>query len=81
MVTATSDCTAASREEIVVTSAKPLVRLDDLPEFLRVDEVASVLRVSRGCVYEMVAEGRLVSVRAGRLLRIPREAILALAGK
>jgi len=36
-----------------------------------VGEVAQMLRVNKNCVYEMVARGDIVSVKIGRLVRIP----------
>lgn len=53
--------------------------LSALPEFLRVEEAAEIARVSRSVIYAMCQEGRLHSVKFGRLLRIPREALAALA--
>jgi excisionase family DNA binding protein len=50
----------------------------DLPELLRPEEAAAVLRCGRGLVYELAARGDLPSVRLGRLLRIPRAAVAAL---
>jgi excisionase family DNA binding protein len=55
--------------------------LADLPELLRVDEAAAWLDCSRGCVYEMAANGELASVRLGRLLRIPREGLAKLVAE
>ena len=58
------------------------VRPDDLPEFLRVDEVARLLRMSRSAVYEranewLATDGEvgIPAVRLGRSLRIPRAAV------
>ena len=49
--------------------------LADLPEWLRPDEAARVLRSSPGLVYELAARGELEHRRFGRLLRIPRHAV------
>jgi excisionase family DNA binding protein len=58
------------------------VRKDDLPAFLRVEEVAGILRISRSAAYELVnawlatdGETGLPAVRLGRSLRIPRAAV------
>ena len=49
---------------------RPLERL------LTVDEVAELLRLSRGSVYHMVSQGRLPCIRLSkRCLRFSREAI------
>lgn len=39
------------------------------------EEVAEILRASRGYVYELLASKRLRSVKLGRLRRIPIEAV------
>lgn len=58
------------------------VRPDDLPAFLRVEEVARLLRISRSAAYELVnawlatdGEAGLPAVRLGRTLRVPRPAV------
>jgi excisionase family DNA binding protein len=48
----------------------------DLPQFLTVDEYAAYLGIGRALAY---AEAQTRGVRQGRLLRIPREAVAALA--
>jgi len=62
--------------------------IDELPIALTVDEAASVLRIGRTKVYDLVhrwhatdgAEG-LRSVSLGRVVRIPRIAVLELLGE
>lgn len=44
---------------------------------LRIDDVAHLMSIGRTKVREMVATGEIASVRVGRCLRIPREALLA----
>jgi excisionase family DNA binding protein len=53
---------------------------EQLPEVLRAEEVAAWLGCSRGLVFELCKRGELKSLRLGRLLRIPRESLLALRG-
>lgn len=61
-----------------------LMDIDTMPEMLRVDEAAAVLRISRIRAYDEVAafqrssgaEG-LPSIRIGRCLRVPKRALLA----
>jgi transposase len=56
--------------------------LDDLPEFLTVEEAAAVLRIGRTSAYLLTqrwrhtgGESGLPVQRLGRLLRVPRSAI------
>ena len=39
-------------------------------EFLRVSEVAKLLRISRARAYEMIADGSIPHVRVGRCIRV-----------
>jgi len=50
-----------------------------LPPFLTVKEAAVYLRLNVKTVYAAIASGALRAVRFGRTVRIPREAIIALA--
>jgi excisionase family DNA binding protein len=54
-------------------------RVEDLPELLRVPEAAAWLGVSAGVVYALAQSGALRSVKLGRLLRVPRTALLSMA--
>ena len=56
------------------------MRVDDLPLLLTVDEAAEVLRIGRNGAYAAVANGGIPSVRIGRTIRIPRDALAALIG-
>ena len=47
------------------------------PEFLTVDEVAELLRVSARTVQRLLKEGKLPGVRVGRQWRIPRAELVA----
>jgi hypothetical protein len=58
--------------------------LDTLPDMLRVEEAAAVLRISRSRAYEEVAifqhtggAAGIPSIRIGRCLRVPKRALLA----
>ena len=46
--------------------------MDKGHEWLKVPEVAGVLRIARGRAYELVAEGEIPSVRIGRSVRVSR---------
>lgn len=59
--------------------------LDEYPEFLTVEEAAAVLRISRTSAYQLAQEWRLTKgktglpvVCLGRLLRVPRAALVRL---
>lgn len=60
----------------------PLFLEEELPLFLRVEEAARILRISRSAAYEqanafLATGGRtgLPAIRLGRSLRVPRTAI------
>jgi hypothetical protein len=60
--------------------------LQELPEFLTVEEAAAVLRIGRTAAYECCRRWRetngregLPVVSFGRLLRVPRAALVRLA--
>ncbi len=46
--------------------------MDEQHEWLKVPEVAQVLRIARSRAYELVAEGEIPSVRIGRSVRVSR---------
>jgi excisionase family DNA binding protein len=48
---------------------------DDSHETLKVREVAAILRCGKNQAYELIRDGRLRSVRIGRAIRVPREAL------
>ena len=48
----------------------------DLPMTLRVEDLMPLLGIGRNTAYELVRSGQRRSVRIGRQIRIPREALL-----
>jgi excisionase family DNA binding protein len=42
----------------------------EMPNFLKVSEIAEILRVSKMTVYRLVHSGELESVRVGRCFRV-----------
>lgn len=48
----------------------------DLPLTLRVEELIPVLGIGRNTTYELVRSGQIRSIRIGRQLRIPKDAVL-----
>lgn len=49
---------------------------DDLPLTLRVEELMPILGIGRNTAYELVRSGQIRSIRIGRQIRIPKEAVL-----
>ncbi len=47
--------------------------MDEQHEYLKVPEVAEIIRVARSRAYELVAEGEIPSVRIGRSVRVSRK--------
>lgn len=53
-----------------------VTNISNLPLALTVLEAGQVLRVGRSVTYELVRSGQLRSVRIGRSIRIPRDALV-----
>ena len=50
--------------------------LHDLPMTLRVEELMPILDIGRNTAYELIRSGQIRSIRIGRQIRIPRDALL-----
>lgn len=50
--------------------------LDDLPVTLCVEELMPILGIGRNTAYKLVRSGRLRSIRVGRQVRIPKNALI-----
>ena len=48
---------------------------DDLPLTLRVEELMPIFGVGRNTAYELVRSGQIRSIRVGRQLRVPKDAV------
>ena len=48
---------------------------ENLPVALCVDDLASVLGIGRNSVYALVRSGQIRSIRIGKQIRIPRDAL------
>ena len=55
--------------------------LDDLPLTLTVEEAGQVLRVGRNTAYDLVRCGQLRSIKVGKQIRIPKQALLEYLGQ
>lgn len=51
------------------------------PVLLTVPETARVLRIGRNTCYELIRQGRIPHVRLGRVIRVPRHALLNWLGQ
>ena len=49
--------------------------LESLPLALSVDDLMDILNVGKNTAYSLVKSGQLRSIRIGRQLRIPRDAL------
>ena len=50
--------------------------LEDLPLVLRVEDLMSILGIGRNTAYELIRCGQIRSIRVGKQLRIPKEALI-----
>ena len=60
----------APRKEVFHRETKQLTSFDDLPLIMTVEELAPILGVGKGTVYELVRCGRIKSLRIGTQIRI-----------
>lgn len=49
---------------------------EDLPLTLRVEDLMSILGIGRNTAYELIRCGAIRSIRVGKQLRIPKQAII-----
>ena len=52
------------------------ITFETLPLLLTVEEMASILRIGRNPAYQLVKDGNIQSIRVGRSIRIPRNALI-----
>lgn len=50
--------------------------LSDFPMTLRVEDLMPILGIGRNTAYELIRSGQIRSIRIGRQIRIPRDALL-----
>lgn len=48
----------------------------ELPLIMRVEDLMPILRIGRNTAYELVRCGKIRSIRVGRNIRIPRDAVI-----
>lgn len=54
--------------------------LDDLPLALRVEDLMPILGVGRNTAYDLVRSGQIRSVKVGRQIRVPKDAVTEFLG-
>ena len=54
--------------------------LDNLPLVLKVEDLMPILGIGRNTAYELVRCGQIRSIRIGRQLRVPRDAVAEFIG-
>ena len=54
---------------------------DELPLALKVEDLMLILGIGRNAAYELVRSGQIRSIRVGRKLRVPKEAVIAFLGR
>ena len=50
--------------------------IDELPLVLRVEDLMPILDIGRNTAYELVRSGQIRSVKVGRQIRVPRDAVV-----
>ena len=53
-----------------------MTNIDNLPDFLTVEEVARILRLKRYTAYQYVNQGYIPAVKLGHFIRVPKARIL-----
>jgi len=54
----------------------PIVRYDDLPDMATPEQAQAFLQVGKNTMYELLKSQQIASVKFGRLIRIPKQALL-----
>ena len=55
--------------------------LNDLPLALRVEDLMPILGIGRNTAYELVRSGQIRSIRVGRKIRVPKDAVATFLGE
>ena len=53
----------------------PHTKIEDLPQFLTVEEWRTFMRIGRSSAYDLIRRGLVPAIRWGRTVRIPVEAV------
>lgn len=77
MMCANAQTTAATTDVPSGSTSTAYVPFADLPDVLTTEQAAAALQVDCKTVRSMVRRGELRGVRCGRLIRIPKAALVA----
>lgn len=55
--------------------------LDELPLALKVEDLMPILGIGRNAAYELVRCGQIRSIRVGRNIRVPKDAVAEFLAK
>ena len=55
--------------------------VDDIPLVLRVDDLMSILGIGRNAAYALIHSRQVRSIRIGKQIRIPRDAVVEYLSK
>ena len=55
--------------------------LDELPLVLHVEDLMPILGIGRNTAYELVRSGQIRSIKIGRQIRVPRDAVVELLSR
>ena len=55
--------------------------LDELPLALRVEDLMPILGIGRNTAYELVRSRQIRSIKIGRQIRVPRDAVVEFLGR
>ena len=80
MMCANAQTTAATTDVPSGSTSTAYVPFADLPDVLTTEQAAAALQVDCKTVRSMVRRGELRGVRCGRLIRIPKAALVELCG-
>ena len=54
----------------------PHTKIEDLPQFLTVEEWRTFMRIGRSSAYDLIRQGLVPVIRWGRTVRISREVVM-----
>jgi excisionase family DNA binding protein len=57
-------------------SITPHTKVEELPQFLTVEEWRTFMRLGRSSAYELIRRGLVPTIRWGRAIRISREVVV-----